>query len=113
MIHDDIFNEVCSLLEEGAERLQDTGNWDSDIEKGFPKRCAVGVVDVDFGITATDRWFDIKYSNADEMKAEILRAIEALLSRELLELFRSEDIKNLTFRIGPDALSGENFFAIR
>lgn len=111
MFNDELLDEVYALLEEGAERIRDTGNW--DIEKGFPRKCTPGVIDVDFGINATDRWFDIEYTDAKEMKAEIVKAVEALLSHELLEYFRSGEIKNLTVRIGPDALSGENYFETR
>lgn len=65
-------------------------------------------VDVDAGGIATDACYFVTYRGAEEMRQHFLTVVAAVLSDELIELYTSGRLTNITLRIGPDTLSGTN-----
>ncbi len=107
MKDDKISDKVSDILYEGIARL-DYRELEYDIGKHQPQHASWIVLDAVFSEYATDVYTIIEYSDAPSMQAELIRLVRAVFTPELLEHIRDGRIKDLTLRIGPHALSGED-----
>lgn len=107
MSDDTASDKVSELFYDGLAKL-DYRDLEYDIETDQPAHAAWIVLDTSFEEYGTDAYTIIEYSNAKAMQAELLRLIKAVFTPELLEFVRTGEVKDLTLRIGPHALSGED-----
>ncbi len=104
----EIFERNSNAYDEHMyKQAEDSVDWYESAKKQ-PNHFSWLTVDANTHVLATDSQNGIKYRDTKDMKEQFLSWLIMMLSDDLLELVRSGKIRNLTFRIGPEALDSRD-----
>lgn len=98
-------DKLSDMLNEDAVYKWPGATWKTMEHKSPINSCWLIVDGETIGL-ATDCWFSIEYADAYEMKQQFIEFISNAISPDVFNLIRTGELRNLSFKLGPDSGSG-------
>lgn len=109
--NDDAIDKAISILEKNSEladmsRLNKQQQRRCDDEKDQPQHFSWVHVDVEAPNCCTDTSSCLMYDDAEDMSQQFIDYVRHMVTPDLLQMIRDQQLVHITLRIGPRALSG-------